>query len=444
MEEEQDYNVTPDQVLQLAMGAHRLGVINKAKEFYEALLQAQPDHPDALHYYGVLQHQIGSSDEGLAKINRAIELGNDSAELRNNKGNVLRELKRFEEAEGEYLAALERQPEHVEALCNLGITLRSRDDIDGAETYLRKATQLDPKHGESWHNLGNLLKEKQQTDKAIECYRNAVEFGAYQHSSGRSARNLAVILAATGKPDEAEQVLRSWLAKDADNPIAKHLLAALTQKDVPERADDAFVVNSFRDYAAHFDESLARLSYRAPELVGAQVKALLPSPTGSLSVCDLGCGTGLAAQFIAPYAAKLVGVDLSPQMLGKARERHLYQELIEAEITQYMSGQKDAFDLVTCVDTLCYLGALEDLFTETSAALKAGGSYVFTVEAMAESDASDGHEIGPSGRYRHQRSYLQQLMAQSGFTNIAIETVVLRTEGGKPVEGYLCSASSTR
>ena len=36
---------------------------------------------------------------------------------------------------------------------------------------------------------------------------------------------------------------------------------------------------------------------------------------------DAGCGTGLCGPLIAPHARRLVGVDLSGQMLAHARER---------------------------------------------------------------------------------------------------------------------------
>ncbi|MEM1231521.1 MAG: tetratricopeptide repeat protein [Pseudomonadota bacterium] len=439
MASEHEYNIPIDDVLRLATTAHQRGVTDKAQEFYEAVLQAQPDNIDALHYYGILLHQIGQSEEGLASIDKALSLGANSAEVHNNKGNVLKELKRYDAAEQQYRRALSIDHEQVDALCNLGVVLRITERDEEAIEYLRRATALNPEHGETWHNLGNALREQRDSEGAIECYEKAVEFGAYRYSSGRSARNLAIILASTGRTEQAEKVLRNWLRQDPENAVAQHLFAALTKDSVPDRAADEFVVQSFRDYAESFDESLANLKYQAPQLVGARVAKILAEPSGTMAVCDLGCGTGLVAQYIAPYAARLTGVDLSLPMLSKAKERGLYQELIEEEITAYLASQPQTFDLVTCVDTLCYLGKLDAVISNCAQALRPSGCFVFTVEAIADNGGSSDYEIGPSGRYRQARPYLERTLSSAGFTSILNESVTLRNEGGEPVSGFLCS-----
>ena len=51
---------------------------------------------------------------------------------------------------------------------------------------------------------------------------------------------------------------------------------------------------------------------------------------------DAGCGTGLCGPLIAPYARRLVGVDLSERMLAQARARDVYDELVKGELTAYL------------------------------------------------------------------------------------------------------------
>ena len=45
--------------------------------------------------------------------------------------------------------------------------------------------------------------------------------------------------------DAAAQVYRDWLERDPDNPTARHLLAATTGEEVPERAADDYVATYF-------------------------------------------------------------------------------------------------------------------------------------------------------------------------------------------------------
>ena len=47
-------------------------------------------------------------------------------------------------------------------------------------------------------------------------------------------------------------------------------------------------------------------------------------PDSTQRVLELGCGTGLAAAHLRPFAVSLTGVDLSPHMLARAAARHAY------------------------------------------------------------------------------------------------------------------------
>ena len=59
--------------------------------------------------------------------------------------------------------------------------------------------------------------------------------------------------------DEAAQIYRDWLADSPENPTARHLHAACTGEAVPERADDAYVRETFNSFAETFDTKLKRL-----------------------------------------------------------------------------------------------------------------------------------------------------------------------------------------
>ena len=55
------------------------------------------------------------------------------------------------------------------------------------------------------------------------------------------------------------------------------------------------------------------------EAHGKALERIEGAPRGELEIVDAGCGTGLLAPHLRPYARRLVGVDLSPKMLEKAR-----------------------------------------------------------------------------------------------------------------------------
>ena len=60
--------LTVAEALSLAIRTHQTGYLDNAETLYRRILAAAPDQSDALHFLGVLLHQRGRSEEGLAFI----------------------------------------------------------------------------------------------------------------------------------------------------------------------------------------------------------------------------------------------------------------------------------------------------------------------------------------------------------------------------------------
>ncbi|MBE0475148.1 tetratricopeptide repeat protein, partial [Rhodoferax sp.] len=50
--------------LQAAVQYHQNGQLAQAQALYRQILQANPNHPDALHLLGLIEHQQGRSAHG--------------------------------------------------------------------------------------------------------------------------------------------------------------------------------------------------------------------------------------------------------------------------------------------------------------------------------------------------------------------------------------------
>jgi predicted TPR repeat methyltransferase len=388
-----------------------------------------------LHFSGVLAHQRGRSEDAAALIERSLELEPERADWHSNLGIVQQDRLRLDDAAAAFRRAIALDPSHANAQSNLGVVLRAKGEPDEAEVAYRAAIRIDPEHPDAYHNLGVLLNAQKRPREAALCFSKVITL---RPKDPEARRLLALAHCTLGEVDQAVAIFEDWLSDDPGNPIARHMLAACSGREVPPRASDAFVETTFDSFAASFDSKLAKLSYRAPTLVMELLKQSGAAPSKSLEVLDAGCGTGLCGPLIAPYARRLVGVDLSERMLAQAREKAVYDDLHKCELTAYLSGCKEDFDVIVSADTLVYFGALDEVVAAADRALRPGGRLVFTVEELAgQHDA--GYVLGTSGRYRHTREHVRAVFSETGLRE-EIVPAELRFEAGEPVAGLVVLA----
>lgn len=389
--------------LERAIEAHKGGRLIEAEAAYRRILRKDPDNADALNFLGMLTGQSGDMAAAAQWLRKSVEAdpGNPHAWL--NLGNVLLAKGDAQEAREAFTRSTELAPDLPKAWFNLGVCLGRCRLPKEAAVALQRALQLEPGH-----------------------------IPAYE--------SLALLLYRLGEYPAAAEVYRDWLALDPQSPVARHMLAAMGGKDVPARADDAFVRHIFDHFADTFDENLAALGYQAPQWVAERL-AREVAGGAALRVLDAGCGTGLCAPLVKPLAGRLVGVDISPAMVDKARARQLYDELIVGELSQFMRSREDAFDVVVSADTLCYFGGLEEPLAAARRCLRTGGVLTFTLEQLESSPSSrEPYRLETHGRYTHTETYVRSALSAAGFVDVSLETRVLRRERGQNVMGHVVLA----
>ena len=65
--------LTIEQALQQAVAAHREGKLNEAENIYRAILQSQPNHPDANHNLGVIAVFLNQIEAAVPLFTAALE-----------------------------------------------------------------------------------------------------------------------------------------------------------------------------------------------------------------------------------------------------------------------------------------------------------------------------------------------------------------------------------
>ena len=182
------------------------------------------------------------------------------------------------------------------------------------------------------------------------------------------------------------------------------------------------------------------LKYQAPELVTEALFAATPGDGSIGEVLDAGCGTGLCGPLVRSRAGQLTGMDLSPKMLDRARQRGVYDDLVEAELTAYMADAGGRYDAIVCADTLVYFGRLDEAMAAAREALAPGGVFVFTVEHWGDAGPDDRFRLEPTGRYVHGQPYVEDCVRAAQLTVSATTHATLRMETGKPVAGLVVTA----
>ncbi len=428
-----------DVLLQQAMQLHREGRVEQARGLYEQVLALEPDHVDGLHLFGLLHAQTGDDARAGQLIARAIELKPSEPMFHNNLGNLAMVADRLDDAALHYERAYALAPDRVDVVNNIGVLQGRRGDLEAAEQTFLKLIEVAPGFSDARQNLANLYFRDGRVALAVEQCAKGLVTAPRNHALRRL---LGVAYGTLGFNDEAIALYRKWHAEDPEHPEPVHHLAGLTGEAVPDRASDDYVRATFNNFAKSFDAKLAELGYQAPALTAQAVADALGPPKGLLRVVDAGCGTGLCAPFLAPYAASLVGVDLSRPMLDNAAKRGQYHELVEGDLTVFLAARPASFDLIVSADTLCYFGKLDGFAQIAFSSLSPGGCLVFTVEAWTEAldDAAlspPGYRLRSHGRYSHREEYVRQTLLSAGFEPPLMDAVVLRQEGGEPVHGWL-------
>lgn len=418
-------------MLEQALKSHMEGDLAAAEALYQAILAETPGQPDAIHYLGILYHQLGRSDEALALVRESLRLVPNRSDWHNDLGNMLAEGGASRQAAEAFLNAVELDPLNAGLWNNLGSTQVKLEQYADAETAFGKALEIDPVFSDALVNMGNLLEFLDRKVDAAQLFCRAY---ILEPTEDKPKSMLGIAYYKLGRIDDAARIYHQWMMEEPDNPVPRHLYASCSGIDVPERASDAYIEATFDKFSENFDVNMELLSYRGHELV-LNALSRVAAAEGKFVALDAGCGTGLCGPLLRPYLSRLVGLDISAGMLEGAGRRGAYDELVRMELTAYLDSHSDAFDLIVAADTLIYFGDLGDVFKAMREALKQGGLLIFTVE-----EGDEDYRINPHGRYSHGRGYLRAALAHQGFEAIAVESGVLRFEFGKAVDCLVVTA----
>lgn len=415
----------------------KAGRLTQAKLGYQQILAEFPKSTEAHFQMAILLHDERDPEGAVRHFERLLHLSPNLAEVQFNLGTLLAQLGRKQEAAERFRKAIALQPTMADAHNNLGVALRDLGEAELAIESFESAIHHAPKLFSALVNLGTTLIKCRRPDRAVEVCRLACEL---QPDVADTHLALGLALELAGQQDEAVRCLQEAVRRKPESAEWRFHFAASTGCGNPTAAPAEYVASLFDAYAEKFDEHLCgSLHYQTPEHILSAV--LKVAPARCFDILDLGCGTGLCGVLFQSIATRIVGIDLSGEMIRIATSRNIYNELQVNDISGYMRGRNSEFNLILAADVFVYVGDLSETFQLASAILRPGGLFAFSVEAAEDllNDAPqvDRYRLTPSRRYVHTLDYVRQLAAEHGFLERSAERTTLRTQAGADVRGWI-------
>lgn len=160
-------------------------------------------------------------DAAESEYRRALRLDPRNFDAHRYLGDLLYRAGRYQEAEGEYAAALALRGD-ADVRVWYGMAALQQGRTAEAVERLREATRADPGSFPAWLDLGISLTRLGEAEEAVAAFRRAREI---QPDDLDAAHNLGYALNLAGRPAEAATVLEDVVRRDPDRVISLYELA---------------------------------------------------------------------------------------------------------------------------------------------------------------------------------------------------------------------------
>lgn len=387
----------------------------------------------ALIEEGNALEEQGRPGEAMQCYAAAVQADPRCARAHLNRGNILLASARIDEARDAYQLAIACDPHYAAAYFNLANLNCRAGEYEQALRHYGVALRIKPDFADAFVALGNALADLGRIAEAGESYQRAL---AIRPNYADVHFNLGLLAMNNGELTEAAHCCKRAIELGATNPLAEHLLAALSGGSA-RPLPGALVRGLFDDYAPRFDTHLVdALGYSVPRSMREAVGRLTRNNRRFHHALDLGCGTGQIGAHFSDVVTEIDGVDFSPKMLEQARRKQIYGKLDCDEIIAWLgraAAESLSFDLVLSADVFIYVGDLDPAFKAIRTILAGDGLFVFSVEDLAQGS----FELLPTLRYAHSVSYVRELASKYGFIIERSEQVDLRKERNAMVRGTI-------
>ncbi len=404
----------------------------KQGQYREVLAQADnalnfsPNSELLYNVLGTANSELQRFEMAIECYEKAIKINPQYAEAYYNMGNAFHDQGELKSAIDSYNKAINIKPAYFEACSNMGSAQHGAGELKEAIKSYQRAIRIQPNSSKSYNNLGCVLQDKGNIDSAVENYKKAIKI---QPNYLEAHYNLGEAFMEIGQLIEAGKCFKKALSLNPKDELgAKIKLASLGEGSVPESTPEHYLKHFYKNRAQSWVENTPQ--YRGHAMVARAIEQTRIK-NNSLKILDLGCGTGSLASFLHSYADTLDGVDISPEMLTRAKKTKFYDNLYEKDLAIFLRNTKSHFDLIVAAAVMIHFLDLKPIFKLVSDKLSPSGSFVISIfKANREQK-----ELNSFMMYSHSDDYIRKIAASLNFKVCYSEHGIHEYHKKKPVDG---------
>ncbi|NER51006.1 MAG: methyltransferase domain-containing protein [Symploca sp. SIO1A3] len=135
---------------------------------------------------------------------------------------------------------------------------------------------------------------------------------------------------------------------------------------------------NYDTWASNYEQDMiGDTEYLSPQKTAETLLKYVPK---SAQILDAGTGTGIAGQILHQNGyRKLVAIDISSEMLNKARQKDVYSQLYQQVLGEPLDFSSNSFDAIISVGVFTYNHAPSNAFDELIRITKPEGYIIFTM-----------------------------------------------------------------
>ncbi len=199
--------------VQLGVNYLQQGDLEQADLKLRKALKQDPHSSTAHWVFALLQERLGENETAEKHYRKAISLDKNDSRAHNNYGTFLCNQDRIDEAEKEFLTAIDN-PLYAQAdsaFVNAGICVLKIPDENKAEKYFQEALTINPRHRGALYQMGRLAFQRKNYEEASYYIQQYEQYGRHNSESLWLAYQSEINLGNKGRADDyAHQLKRSF------------------------------------------------------------------------------------------------------------------------------------------------------------------------------------------------------------------------------------------